>query len=100
MTLDNLTDLAETTAMEICVTTNHDTSRMPQLARASGSRLAYACFRSRASCVPRRCSRCRPPCSSAIEIAPRRGSFRVQPCKATTAAQSHHASIESDRINA
>lgn len=45
MTLDNLTDLAETTAMEICVTTNHDTSRMPQLARASGSRLAYACFR-------------------------------------------------------
>ena len=45
MTLDNLTDLAETTAIEICVTTNHDTSRMPQLARASGSRLAYACFR-------------------------------------------------------
>lgn len=48
MTLDNLTDLAETTAMEICVTTNHDTSRMQQLARASGSRLAYACFRTRA----------------------------------------------------
>ena len=47
MTLDNLTDLAETTAIEICVTTNHDTSRMPQLARASGSRLAYACFRTR-----------------------------------------------------
>ena len=47
MTLDNLTDLAETTAMEICVTTNHDTCRMPQLARASGSRLAYACFRTR-----------------------------------------------------
>lgn len=56
MTLDNLTDLAETTAMEICVTTNHDTSRMPQLARASGSRLAYACFRT-STTTPGGCSK-------------------------------------------